>query len=429
MMSASHAPTRRSPVTRWLQKAPPAAFALYGGFMAFGVYFAMYAFRKPFAVASYDGPHYFGIDFKTLLLIAQILGYALSKLAGIRIISELEARWRALSILALIAVSEMALFAFSTVPAPYKILCLFMNGLPLGLIWGLVFGFLEGRRTSEILSSILCASFIVSSGVVKSVGKWLMIDYHLSDFNMPFVTGLVFTPLLIFCLWGLSQLPPPDDDDVTSKSARLPMNHLARRALFKDYAPGLIGLVFIYILLTALRDFRDNFAAEIWAGLGYGAKADVFATSELPVGAIVLAAMAFIALFKSNRAAVLANFSFVALGLFVAGASTLAMMLKSMDPYVWMITLGAGLYLAYTPFNAILFDRLMAATGRVGTAGFLIYVADTAGYSGSVALMLFRSLSSIHLPWVTVLQNYALTLSIMGLGVLFYVILYFRKKI
>ncbi len=61
------------------------------------------------------------------------------------------------------------------IPAPWNVAALFLNGLPLGLIWGLVFGFMEGRRTSEVLGAILCASFILSSGVVKSVGKALII--------------------------------------------------------------------------------------------------------------------------------------------------------------------------------------------------------------------------------------------------------------
>ena len=41
-------------------------------------------------------------------------------------------------------------------------------------------------------------------------------------------------------------------------------------------------LVLSYVLLTALRDFRDNFAAEIWAAMGFGEASDVFTASELP---------------------------------------------------------------------------------------------------------------------------------------------------
>ena len=66
---------------------------------------------------------------------------------------------------------------------------MFLNGLPLGMIWGLVFGFMEGRRTSEVLGAVLCASFIVSSGAVKSVGKLLLAHWHVSPFWMPAAVG------------------------------------------------------------------------------------------------------------------------------------------------------------------------------------------------------------------------------------------------
>ena len=49
----------------------------------------MYAFRKPFAAASFDhvdGWHY-ALDFKIALVIAQVLGYATSKFIGIEVIA------------------------------------------------------------------------------------------------------------------------------------------------------------------------------------------------------------------------------------------------------------------------------------------------------------------------------------------------------
>ena len=58
---------------------------------------------------------------------------------------------------------------FAVAPAGVKVAAMFLNGLCLGMIWGLVFSYMEGRRSSEILGAVLCASFIVSSGAVKSV--------------------------------------------------------------------------------------------------------------------------------------------------------------------------------------------------------------------------------------------------------------------
>ena len=41
----------------------------------------------------------------------------------------------------------------------------------------------------------------------------------------------------------------------------------------RRFLPGLVLLVIIYFFLTAYRDFRDNYAAEIWADLGRGDQA------------------------------------------------------------------------------------------------------------------------------------------------------------
>ncbi len=80
-----------------------------------------------------------------------------------------------------------------------------------------------------------------------------------------------------------------------------------------------------------------------------------------------------------------------------------------------MIATGAGIYMAYTPFNGMLFDRLIAATGQVGTAGFLIYVADSCGYVGSVSLLLARNFAHLELAWSGFLAGAAYGTCVVGL--------------
>jgi len=415
--------------TAWLARAPAPVFALYAGGMAFGAYFAMYAFRKPFTVASYAAAAPFVVQYKIALVIAQVLGYALSKIAGIKVISETPPHRRALGIIGLIAVAEVCLALFALVPAPWNIACLFANGLALGMIWGLVFGFLEGRRLSEVLGAMLCGAFIVSSGVVKSAGKWVMLRGWADEYWMPALTGLLFAPLLLVCVAGLAVLPPPSAEDERLRVARAPMDGPARRAMFAAYAPGLVALVAVYVGLTALRDFRDNFAVEIWNGLGFKDDAAIFTLSELPVAAIVLATLSLVMFVRDNRRAFLANLGLVALGLVLSGVSSLAFQAHMIGPISWMIALGAGLYLAYTPFNALLFDRFIAASGRTGTAGFLIYVADGAGYASSVALLVARNLTGLKLSWVGFLETIAYVLAIGGLALTAGAWLYFRRRL
>ena len=413
----------------YLSRAPAPIFALYGGSMAFGAYFAMYAFRKPFTVASFASAAPVLVEYKIALVIAQVLGYALSKVAGIKVISEMPAHRRAAAILVLIGAAELALVLFALIPAPWNIALLFANGLALGMIWGLVFGFLEGRRLTELLGAMLCASFIVSSGVVKSVGEAVMLWGWANEYWMPAVTGLLFTPLLLICVAGLALLPPPNAEDERLRVARAPMNANARHAMLTAFAPGLIALVIVYVGLTAVRDFRDNFAVEIWAGLGFRNDAEIFTLSELPVAAIVLVMMALLMFIKNNRRAFLANLIMVGAGLALAGLSSLAFEAHWIGPISWMIALGAGLYLGYTPFNALLFDRFIAAGGRTGTAGFLIYVADAAGYLSSVTLLIFYNFVGVRISWVKFLTGISYTAAIGGLVLTVGAGLYFQRRL
>lgn len=413
-----------------LARANPALFTIFAGLAGFCAYFAMYAFRKPFSAATFDAVPGWNVllDYKIALVLAQVAGYALSKMIGVKVISEIDPARRGRAILGLIGLSWLALVAFAVVPAPWNVAALFLNGLPLGMIWGLVFGYMEGRRVSEVLGAILCASFIVSSGVVKSVGAWLMQTAQVDRFWMPAATGALFMPLLLVSVWALSQLPPPSPADEAERVRRAPMDAGQRAAFLALYGPGVALLVLSYILLTALRDFRDNFAAEIWTALGYGGQSAMFTQSELPVAAVALAALAAVMAVRDNRRALLVIHGVVAAGFLILGGSTLAFQAHMLSPLAWMILTGAGLYMAYTPFNAMLFDRLIAFSGRVATAGFLIYIADASGYLGSVALLLWRNFGVVDLNWLQffVLSIYAT--SIAGIVCVALAAVYFQHR-
>jgi hypothetical protein len=390
----------------------------------------MYAFRKPFSVALFtDVPGWhFALDYKIASVLAQVLGYALSKLIGVKIISEITPQKRAAAILALITLSWFALILFALVPAPWNVFAMFLNGLPLGLIWGLVFGFMEGRRTSEVLGAILCASFIVSSGAVKSIGKLLMDDWGVSPFWMPAAAGALFFPLLGASVWVLSQLPPPNALDEAARVRRAPMDAAARGRFLQRYGLGIGLLVLSYVLTTAIRDFRDNFAAEIWTSLGFGHAAAVFTASEVPVAVLSLTVLGVIIVVRDNTKALLVIHGVVFAGLVLLGLSTLAFQAGLLSPLAWMILSGAGLYMAYVPFNAMLFDRLIAASGTIGTAGFLIYIADASGYLGSCALLLWRNFGMVQLNWLQVFTASAYGTSIAGMILMALSAIYFFRK-
>ncbi|MEC7264794.1 MAG: DUF5690 family protein, partial [Bacteroidota bacterium] len=84
-----------------LKKRSSLIFVLHASLAAFGTYFCMYAFRKPFSVATFEGLSYFGVNYKILLVIAQVIGYALSKFVGIKVISELKPNRRLMYLISL----------------------------------------------------------------------------------------------------------------------------------------------------------------------------------------------------------------------------------------------------------------------------------------------------------------------------------------
>ena len=142
-----------SKITQWLQNQHQVVFSLYTTLVAFSTYACMYAFRKPFTVAAFEGVNLWGLELKTVFIISQIFGYTLSKFMGIKVVSEMTPQKRARTILFLIGLAEIALLLFWLSPLPYKVLFIFFNGLPLGMVWGLVFAYLEGRKNTELLGA------------------------------------------------------------------------------------------------------------------------------------------------------------------------------------------------------------------------------------------------------------------------------------
>jgi len=411
-----------------LEKAPVWALSVYAALTSFGVYFCMYAFRKPFTAAGFEGIAYLNIDYKVWLVTAQVIGYMLSKFYGIRFISSMTGEKRAITIIKLIVTAWISLLLFAIVPAPYNIVFLFLNGFPLGMVWGLVFSFLEGRRATEFMGAVLSISFIFSSGVVKTVGKSILLDWHMSEMWMPFITGGLFVLPMILFTWLLNHVPPPTEKDIMLRSKRPPMTKEERRTFLAMFMPGIVVIVTTYVLLTILRDFRDNFANELYNELGYGNNASIFTTTEIPVSLIVLLCMSFLILVKNNFRAFMINHYIVIGGYALALLSTLLFMVHYIDPIMWMTMIGTGLYLSYVPFNALYFERMIATYKVKSNIGFLMYIADAFGYLGTVAILFTKEFIGVQLSWTSFFTNAVILVSVIGIAGTAVAAIYFKRK-
>jgi hypothetical protein len=361
---------------------------------AFGCYFCMYAFRKPFTAAKFDDFTFWGLGFKTILVISQVLGYTLSKFIGIRVVAEVRPGRRVVVLLGLIGVAEVSLLLFGLTPPPYNAVWLFFNGLPLGMVYGMVLGFLEGRRNTEALAAGLCTSFIVADGVTKSVGVKLL-SWGISEFWMPAVTGALFTgPLLVFA-WMLSRVPAPTAADVAARSKRTTMTGVERWAFFRRYAIGLTLIVLMFLLVTILRSVRADFAPEIWAGLQEQVPEDVYAKSETVVAACVLVLNGAVVFLRDNRRAFFTAILISGLGAILIAAALVGLRAGILSPFAFMVLHGLGLYLPYIAVHTTIFERLIAMTRDRGTMGYLMYLADSFGYLGYVAVLLVKNLFGV----------------------------------
>lgn len=413
-----------------LQKASSFQMSLFAALMAFLVYSSMYAFRKPFAVATFSGESFLGLDYKVWLIFAQTLGYMASKFYGIKKISELKEQGRARLIISLIGVSALGLLGFALVKGPLGILFFVLNGFPLGLIWGIVFHFLEGRRYTEMMGAVLAASFVFSSGFVKSVGQYILQNWDVSEYWMPFLTGMVFFPLLGISVWLLNQIPAPSEEDKAMRSSRPPMQGKDRWCLWKEFKPGIILMILVYMMLTGLRDLRDNFVVEIWKGLNITADPGLLSQTEIPITLLMLGLMSLLVLVKNNKKAFFLNHWIIISGFSISILATLALQSGILPSFAWMVLVGAGVYMAYIPFNCLLFDRMIATFKSVGNVGFLMYLIDSFGYLGSSLILFAKQLGGLEqVSWLSfytesVLMFLSISLLLMGGS-----FMYFQRKL
>ena len=221
------------------------ASPLYAAVITFFTYAMVYGFRKPFTVATYgDVEPVLGVAYKSCLVISQVVGYMLSKFYGVKFIAELKKFGRGKMILVLVGISWMALLFFAIIPAPYNIPVLLLNGFPLGLIWGIVFSFVEGRKATDFIGAALAVSFIFSSGFVKTVTGFLQLEFSIPDFWLPFFAGFVFlVPLLLF-IWLLEKIPPPSASDQLLRTERKPMLKEERSIYIKTFFRYFITIYF-----------------------------------------------------------------------------------------------------------------------------------------------------------------------------------------
>lgn len=378
---------------------PDWMFVLWAGGTALLSYSLVYALRKPFTAAEFNGLEVAGMDYKIIVSIIQLIGYVCAKLLGIKFISELKPGNRLKFIIGSAALSEASLLAFGLQPAPYNIFALFFNGLSLGCMWGVIFSFLEGRRTTDILASIMGVSMALSSGVAKSLGLYALHQLHVSEFWMPALIGAFAFPLLCLMGWMMTKFPAPTAADIASRTKRVTLNGQQRWQLFVRFMPLLVMLFGANLLLTVQRDIKEDFIVCIidvstvssWA----------FAYLDSVATLVLLAAFALLSAVGNHLRALCLILIMSAIGMGVIaflGAESAAIGLPTT---AWLFLQTLCIDIAYLSFQTIFFERFIACFKVKGNVGFFIITIDFVGYLGTLALLLFKEFRAPHINWTS----------------------------
>lgn len=319
-----------------LSKAPLYVLAIYASLLIFLLYTCCYAYRKPFTAALYEGETLFGFDLKILYVLSEIIGYALSKFIGVHILPSMQKHRRVYYIIGLLTFSELSWLGFGFLPVSLKLVCVFFSGLPLGMIWGVIFSYIEGRRISEVLNVGLSVALIVSSGLVKTLGQYVLDHFQVTEYWMPFVTGAVVYPIMLICTYLLNQIPEPDEQDKLQRTERAPMGGREKKRFFKQFFWGICMLILLYASLTVFRELRDSFAADVWKELQISG-AMIFTRTEAPIAFFVLALMFTIVFIRNNRLALNIIYVISVVGGLITVSSTLLYVNGHLSPINWMI--------------------------------------------------------------------------------------------
>lgn len=380
-------------------------FILWAGGAALLSYSLVYALRKPYTAAEFEGLDFWGIDYKIAVTTIQILGYLISKFAGIKIISELKRERRFRLFVSFVVCAELSLVGFALIPHPYNAWAMFANGLSLGCMWGIIFSFIEGRCVTDVLASLLGVSIVFSSGISKSIGLFVMNELHISAFWMPALIGGLALPLLVLLGYSLKCLPNPSADDILQKSERVTLDKQARKALFMHYCPILSLLFLGNLMLLVLRDIKEDFLVNI---LDMSQQSSwLFAQVDSIVTLVILGLFALLTFCKKNFQALLILMLFVIAGcLTITYVATFHQVLN-LSPITWLFIISLSLYVAYLTFQTIFFDRFIACFKIKGNVGFFIAMIDFIGYTGTVTLLFSKELLQIETDWFVLFNQMA----------------------
>jgi hypothetical protein len=274
----------------------------------------------------------------------------------------------------------------------------------------------------------LCVSGVVSSGVLKSITRSIDQLGTIATYWIPAAVGACFLPFFMLFLWMLEQIPAPTQADIENRKPRMAMDNTAKWQLLKSTGILVPALAILYATAGTLRDFRDNFGVEMLTELGAGSDAGLFARTETQIALLCCVFVGLVFLIKNHFNALFLMLGIMAIGLLMMVSGGYLLQQGFLKAESWYLWIGIGAYLIFVPFQTVVFERLIASLSLKGNAGFVMYIADSSAYLGSVILVIAKETGIVVQNPLALFLSVCNWLAILGFAALIITIIALLKK-
>ena len=181
----------------------------------------------------------------------------------------------------------------------------------------------------------------------------------------------------------MTRFPRPTAADIAARTERVTLNGSERRNLFLRFMPILTLLFVANLLITVMRDIKEDFIVCI-------------------IDVSTISAWTFAHVDTIATLVMLAIFALLALS--TLGMGTLAFIGANSDTLdisttAWLFAQSLCIDVAYLGFQTIFFERFIACFKIRGNVGFFIITIDFVGYAGTVALLVFKKYLLTGIDW------------------------------
>eukprot|EP00002_Diphylleia_rotans_P021602 TRINITY_DN4204_c0_g1_i1.p1 TRINITY_DN4204_c0_g1~~TRINITY_DN4204_c0_g1_i1.p1 ORF type:complete len:282 (+),score=50.53 TRINITY_DN4204_c0_g1_i1:114-959(+) len=226
---------------------------------AFVAFSCTFAIRTTLYVGEFRDEYLGFLQLKVAFALFQTMGFFLGKFPSTAFIPTVPESKRFVTCSGLYAASVFFFCGVGLLSSPLlQCICVFISGLFISPLWGVIIMYLEGRALTEALLSVLSLSPILASGVARFLGVTLL-RLGFTDHTMPMMASALSLAAFTLSMKVLDCMPPPSELDVALRSKRKPITIEKQQNFIKAFYPGILPITVCYSLMSGIRAYRDYF--------------------------------------------------------------------------------------------------------------------------------------------------------------------------